>query len=73
MANLRPFLFDIVLLIAILPLGILVAARDAQRRDKSRLLVVLLTVFFFPIGTIAWLIFRPAPQADAPLQPRSLR
>ena len=34
---------------------------DAKRRNKSPLLVALAVVFFFPIGLIAWLLFRPEP------------
>jgi hypothetical protein len=33
---------------------------DARRRGKSPLLVTILVVFFFPVGLIVWLIFRPA-------------
>jgi len=35
------------------------AARDAKRRNKSVLLVLIAVVFFFPFGLIAWLLFRP--------------
>jgi hypothetical protein len=34
---------------------------DAKRRNKSPLLVALAVVFFFPIGLIGWLLFRPEP------------
>ena len=36
------------------------AVRDAARRNKSGLLVLIAVVFFFPFGLIAWLLFRPA-------------
>ena len=39
---------------------ILWAIKDAMRRRKSPLLVVIAVVFFFPFGLIAWLLFRPA-------------
>lgn len=35
------------------------AIKDAMRRRKSPLLVVIAVVFFFPFGLIAWLLFRP--------------
>jgi hypothetical protein len=39
---------------------ILWAIKDAMSRRKSPLLVVIAVVFFFPVGLIAWLLFRPA-------------
>lgn len=35
------------------------AANDAKQRNKSPMLVALCVVFFFPIGLIVWLLFRP--------------
>lgn len=32
---------------------------DAKRRGKSPFLVSLIVIFFFPLGLLAWLIFRP--------------
>lgn len=32
---------------------------DAKRRGKSALLVTLIVLFFFPLGLIVWLLFRP--------------
>jgi hypothetical protein len=34
-------------------------ARDASRRGKPPLLVLLLVLFFSPFGLIAWFLFRP--------------
>jgi len=34
---------------------------DARRRGKSPLLVTLAVFFFFPLGLILWLLFRPDP------------
>jgi hypothetical protein len=34
---------------------------DARRRGKSPLLVTLAVILFFPLGLIAWLLFRPEP------------
>ncbi len=34
---------------------------DARRRGKSPLLVTLAVLFLFPLGLIAWLLFRPEP------------
>ena len=40
------------------------AARDAGRRNKSRVLVFLLVfIVQFPLGLIAWLVFRPPTAA----------
>jgi hypothetical protein len=37
------------------------AARDARKRNKSPFLVFLLVFFLqFPVGLIAWIVFRPA-------------
>lgn len=41
--------------------SIKLCAEDARRRGKSPLLVVLVVFLFFPIGYLAWLIFRPEP------------
>jgi hypothetical protein len=35
------------------------AVRDATRRNKSAVLVLIAVVFFFPFGLVAWLLFRP--------------
>lgn len=35
--------------------------RDAKRRGRSPLLVAIIVLFFFPLGWIAWLLFRPDP------------
>ncbi len=35
------------------------AARDAHRRGKPALLVLIAVVLFFPWGLIGWLLFRP--------------
>jgi uncharacterized RDD family membrane protein YckC len=39
--------------------AIRVCVIDARRRGKSPLLVTLLVLFFFPLGLILWLLFRP--------------
>ncbi|MBZ5583555.1 MAG: hypothetical protein LAQ30_15375 [Acidobacteriia bacterium] len=53
---------------------ILWAIKDAMSRRKSPLLVVIAVVFFFPVGLIAWLLFRPAvsehPSRSQLAQPR---
>ena len=36
-------------------------AIDARRRGKSPVLVILLVLCSFPLGFIAWLLFRPEP------------
>lgn len=46
------------------------AVRDAQRRRKSALFVVIAVVCFFPFGLIAWLLFRP-PVATLARRPDS--
>jgi hypothetical protein len=35
------------------------AASDARERGKSAVLVCLAVTFFFPMGLLAWLLFRP--------------
>ena len=46
---------------------ILWALRDASRRDKNPLVVLIAVTMFFPIGLIAWLLFRPdlSPRQEA--------
>jgi len=41
--------------------AIRLCAADARRRGKSPVLVVLAVFFFFPLGLIVWLLFRPEP------------
>lgn len=36
---------------------------DAKQRGKPPLLVTLLVFCFFPVGLVAWLLFRPEPSA----------
>jgi uncharacterized membrane protein len=45
--------------LAFLTLLILWTATDAIKRGKSPLLVCLLVILSFPVGLVAWLIFRP--------------
>jgi hypothetical protein len=52
------FLAFVLVLIALM---IRMIANDARRRGKSPVLVVLLCLLSFPLGWIAWLIFRPEP------------
>jgi len=47
--------------LAILAMTVIWVARDARRRGKSPALVVLLCVLSFPLGLVAWLVFRPDP------------
>ena len=47
--------------LAIVGIGIGMAAQDAIRRGKSPWLVSIACVLFFPWGLVAWLIFRPDP------------
>jgi len=46
---------------ALIALTIQACVTDARRRGKSPLLVSLAVIFFFPLGLIAWLLFRPEP------------
>jgi len=46
---------------ALLALIIQAFWNDARRRGKSPLLVTLAVLLFFPLGLIAWLLFRPDP------------
>jgi hypothetical protein len=36
------------------------AVTDAESRGKSPLLVTIAVLFFFPMGLIAWILFRPS-------------
>jgi hypothetical protein len=63
------FLTSVVGLVVFVFIAVLIAsfcADDARRRGKSPILVVLICVFFFPQGLIAWLLFRPDPIAGPP-------
>jgi uncharacterized membrane protein YhaH (DUF805 family) len=53
---------DIVLVLCILAAMIAtvrMCAKDARRRGKSPWLITLLVVAFFPLGFVAWIVFRP--------------
>jgi uncharacterized membrane protein YqjE len=52
------FLAFVLVMIA---LTIRVIAKDARRRGKNPVLVVLLCLLSFPLGWIIWLIIRPEP------------
>jgi hypothetical protein len=54
---------SVILLILVVAWSARLAAIDARRRGKSPLLVCVIVIFFFPIGAIAWLLFRPNPIA----------
>ncbi len=57
-----PIILAAIILLGVLALyvfSIVWAYRDAQGRDKSGCLVAILVAFSWPIGLIAWLIFRP--------------
>ena len=58
MSDLAPWSILVALLL-IFGAYIVWAVRDATRRHKSRLLVLIAVVLFFPFGLIAWLLFRP--------------
>lgn len=63
----RDFLSTLLLLA--FGLGVLIAFvilirvcwNDARRRGKSPFLVCVIVFCFFPLGLIAWLLFRPEP------------
>ena len=48
-------------LILLLVLTVKGCVKDARRRGKSPLLVIIAVIFFFPFGLIAWILFRPEP------------
>ena len=50
---------EIVLFLAAAGWSARLAALDARRRGKSPILVCILVVVFFPLGALAWLLFRP--------------
>ena len=47
--------------VAILVWTLWVCAKDARRRGKQPMLVVLLVLLSFPLGFVIWLLFRPEP------------
>ena len=52
--------FLLVFVAALLTITYIVwAVKDASRRNKSPLLVLIAVVVFFPFGLLAWLLFRP--------------
>jgi hypothetical protein len=53
-----PLLFGL-LLTAVFIGSLIWAYADAEQRNKSGCLVALLVFFFWPIGLLIWLIFRP--------------
>jgi hypothetical protein len=55
------YLAGLFLAFAILGYTIHICANDARRRGKSPLFVCIACIFFFPWGTLAWLLFRPDP------------
>jgi hypothetical protein len=48
-------------LLLLMAITIRACAMDAKRRGKSPILVSFLVVFFFPLGLLLWLLFRPEP------------
>jgi NADH:ubiquinone oxidoreductase subunit 6 (subunit J) len=48
-----------VCVLAALVASVVMCAADAKRRGKSPLLVSLMVILFFPVGLLAWLVFRP--------------
>lgn len=52
--------FGLGLLIAFV-IAIRMCANDAKRRGKSPFLVSVIVIFFFPLGLLAWILFRPEP------------
>lgn len=61
-----------IILLTLLIFAVRICVQDALRRGKSPLLVCLIAIFFFPMGTIAWLLFRPEP-TDSGGSPRPFR
>lgn len=57
---LLPLIFVLGFLAAFI-ITIKMCANDARRRGKSPFLVSVIVIFFFPVGLIAWILFRPEP------------
>lgn len=51
--------FALALFLFLLLFLVRICVSDARRRGKSPLLVVLLCVLCFPLGSLVWLVFRP--------------
>ncbi len=45
--------------LAVMCAYLLWALRDASRRNKNPLVVLIAVTLFFPAGLVAWLLFRP--------------
>ena len=54
-------LLVVCLLLILLAIAMRVLAKDARRRGKPPMLVVLLALVSFPLGLLLWLVFRPEP------------
>ncbi len=54
------------LLLALGTMLVIWAINDAMNRRKSPMSVVIAIVFFFPLGLVAWLLFRPPVAATVP-------
>jgi 4-amino-4-deoxy-L-arabinose transferase-like glycosyltransferase len=72
MSNILYALVYVILACAILwviAFAIALCAQDAKRRGKSPVLVALIVFLFFPLGLIAWLLFRPEPVDKGGVRP----
>lgn len=58
-ASMLIFLTVVVGIITLLGIAIRMCWKDARRRGKSPFLVCVIVIFFFPLGLVAWLLFRP--------------
>ncbi len=54
-------LFLLTIFLVTLGITVRVCSNDARRRGKSPLLVCAIVLCSFPLGLIAWLLFRPDP------------
>jgi peptidoglycan/LPS O-acetylase OafA/YrhL len=68
MRDLAGFLL-MLLLLTLVVFYIRWAGNDGYRRGKSPYLVACAVVFFFPMGLLAWLLFRPPLTHQGPKRP----
>lgn len=72
LAIIVPCIAGLIVLVAFI-VAIVYCWNDAKRRGKPPLLVSLLVFCSFPLGLLAWLIFRPEPvPPPPPLQPNAM-
>lgn len=58
-ASMLIFFAAVVAILVLFGIAIRMCWKDARQRGKLPFLVCAIVIFFFPLGLIAWLLFRP--------------